>query len=61
MLFKVKKQEKVEKDRRNKESLYLRGQQTQNMLESLDTYYNTQIELLKSQTKTEKLGKEAME
>lgn len=61
VLFKVKKQEKIEKERINKESMYLRSRETQNMLESLDNYYNSQMELLKTQLKTEKMNKEVIQ
>lgn len=60
-MFKVKKQERIEKDRRNKESMLIRGQQTQNMLESLDNYYNSQMEMLQTQLKAEKIGRETVE
>ena len=61
VLFKVKKQEKIEKSRRNKEQMYLRNQETQNMLESLDNYYNNQMTLLKTQLKTEKINNQTLE
>ena len=61
MLFKVKRQEKIEKSRVAKETMYLRGKQTQDMLDSLDNYYSSQMQLLKTQLKTEKLNKDALE
>ena len=61
VLFKVKKQEKIEKERRNREEMQARGQQTQNMLESLDNYYNFQMEMLQTQLKSEQVGRQAVE
>ena len=60
-LVKVKKQEKIEKDRQAKEAIRKRDQEAQNMMENLDNYYNTQVEVLKSQMKVKTLNRDMIE
>ena len=61
VLFKVKKQEKIEKERRSKDELRQRNEQTQNMLDSLENYHISQMQMLQTQLKSEKMGREAVE
>lgn len=44
-----------------KESMYLRGKETQDMLESLDNYYSSQMDMLRTQLKAEKVSKATLE
>lgn len=60
-IFNIKKQERIENNRMMKEEQKRRNNENKDLLDSLENYYKTQMDLLKESLEREKVDRKIVE